>query len=102
MMGIDESSFLRRRVDITLIDIEFVHYLNYISDYFLSRLNDGEDVIFDDFKRRIIDGIMDSYHGELSNWGENEFPYDEISDFLLERYLPKIRERFGKIINFHN
>ena len=102
MMGINESSFLRRRIDITLIDIEFVHYLNYISDYFLSTLNDGEDVTFDDFNRRISDGVMDSYHGELSNWGENEFPYDEISDFLLERYLPKNRERFEKIINFHN
>ena len=102
MMGVNESSFLRRRVDITLIDIEFADYLNYISDYFLSKLNDGEDVIFDDFKRRIIDGVMDSYHGELSNWGENEFPYDEIYDFLLERYLPKIIERFDKIINFHN
>ena len=102
MRGLNESSFLRRRVDITLIDIEFADYLNYMSDNFLSRLNDGEDVTFDDFKRRIIDGLMDSYHGELSNWGENEFPYDEIYDFLLERYLPKIIERFDKIINFHN
>ena len=102
MRGLNESSFLRRRVDITLIDIEFADYLNYISDYFLSRLNDGEDVIFDDFKRRIIEGLIDSYHGDLSNWGHHEFPYDEIYDFLLERYLPKIRERFNKIINFHN
>ena len=102
MRGLNESSFLRRRVDITLIDIEFADYLNYMSDNFLSRLNDGMEVNFNDFKRRIIDGLMDSYHGELSNWGENEFPYDEISDFLLERYLPKIRERFDKIINFHN
>ena len=102
MRGLNESSFLRRRVDITLIDIEFADYLNYMSDNFLSRLNDGMEVNFDDFKRRIIDGLMDSYHGEFSSWGENEFPYDEIYDFLLERYLPKIRERFNKIINFHN
>jgi hypothetical protein len=102
MMGINESSFLRRRVDVNLLDNEFADYLNYMSDNFLSRLNDGREINFDEFKRRIIDGLMDSYHGELSNWGENEFPYDEISDFLLERYLPKIRERFEKIINFHN
>ena len=102
MRGLNESSFLRRRVDITLMDIEFADYLNYMSDNFLSRLNDGMEVNFNDFKRRIIDGLMDSYHGEFSNWGENEFPYDEISDFLLERYLPKIIERFNKIINFHN
>ena len=102
MMGVNESSFLRRRIDITLIDIEFDHYLSYMSDNFLSRLNDGREINFDDFKRRIIDGLMDSYHGEFSSWGENEFPYDEIYDFLLERYLPKIIERFDKIINFHN
>ena len=102
MRGLNESSFLRRRVDITLIDIEFADYLNYMSDNFLSRLNDGMEVNFNDFKRRIIDGLMDSYHGEFSSWGENEFPYDEIYDFLLERYLPKIIERFDKIINFHN
>lgn len=102
MRGLNESSFLRRRIDITLIDIEFADYLNYMSDNFLSRLNDGREINFDEFKRRIIDGLMDSYHGELSNWGEHEFPYDEIYDFLLERYLPKIRERFNKIINFHN
>jgi hypothetical protein len=102
MMSINESSFLRRRVDITLIDIEFADYLKYMSDNFLSRLNDGREINFDDFKRRVIDGLMDSYHGEFSSWGENEFPYDEIYDFLLERYLPKIIERFNKIINFHN
>ena len=50
MRGLNESSFLRRRVDITLMDIEFADYLNYMSDNFLSRLNDGMEVNFNDFK----------------------------------------------------
>ena len=100
MMGINESSFLRRRVDVNLLDDEFIRYLNYITDIFLKKLDIEHHANFGDFKRRIIDGLMDSYHGELSNWGQNEFPYDEIYDFLLERYLPKIKERFNKIINY--
>jgi hypothetical protein len=97
MMGINESSFLRRRVDVNLLDDEFIRYLNYITNYFLKKLDDGEEIEFYDFKRRIIDGIMDNFHGELSNWGLDEFPYDEIYDFLLERYLPKIESRYNSI-----
>ena len=98
MMGINESSFLRRRVDVNLLDDEFIRYLNYITNYFLKKLDDGEEIEFYDFKRRIIDGIMDNFHGELSNWGLDEFPYDEIYDFLLERYLPKIESRYNSLI----
>jgi hypothetical protein len=97
MRGLNESSFLRRRVDVNLLDDEFIRYLNYITNYFLKKLDDGEEIEFYDFKRRIIDGIMDNFHGELSNWGLDEFPYDEIYDFLLERYLPKIESRYNSI-----
>jgi len=100
MMGVNESSFLRRRVDVNLLDDVFLYILNYVTDIF--NLRNGDEISFDHFKERIITGIIDNYHGDLSNWGQNEFPYDEIYDFLLERYLPKIRERFNKIINFHN
>jgi hypothetical protein len=97
MMGINESSFLRRRVDVNLLDDEFIRYLNYITNYFLKKLDDGEEIEFYDFKRRIIDGLMDNFHDELSNWGLDEFQYDEIYDFLLERYLPKIESRYNSI-----
>ena len=100
VMGINESSFLRRRVDVNLLDDEFIDTLNYVSDIFLTKLDNGHHANFDDFKRRIIAGLMDTYHGELSNWGNNEFPYDEIYLYLLNRYLPKIKEKFNKIINY--
>jgi hypothetical protein len=99
VMGVNESSFLRRRVDVNLLDDEFIRYLNYITNYFLKKRDNGEEIEFYDFKRRIIDGIMDNFHGELSNWGQNDFPYDEIYDFLLERYLPRIESRYNLMIS---
>ena len=100
VMGVNESSFLRRRVDISLLDSEFLDNLNYVSDIFFKKLDIEHHANFNDFKRRIIDNIIDNYHGELSNWGNNEFPYDEIYLYLSDRYLPKIEERFNKIINY--
>jgi hypothetical protein len=100
MMGINESSFLRRRVDINFLDDEFIDdLLNYASDVFIRELRNGDELVFDDFKKRIINGIIDTYHGELSNWGENKFPYDEIYNFVLDRYLPKIKSKYNQIIN---
>ena len=101
VMGINESSFLRRRVDISSLDSDILDNINYVTDIFLRELRDGNRMEFDDFKRRIIYGIIDQYHGDLSNWGENEFPYDEIYDFLLERYLPKIESRYNWITNLY-
>jgi len=98
MMGINESSFLRRRVDVNLLDNEFIRYLNHITNFFLIKRDNGEEIEFYDFKRRIIDGLMDNFHDELSNWGLDEFQYDEIYDFLLERYLPKIESRYNSLI----
>lgn len=101
LTDINESSFLRRRVDINFLDDEFIDTLNYVSDIFLREFRNGDEILFDHFKERIITGIIDNYHGDLSNWGRDEFPYDEIYDFLLERYLPKIESRYNWIINLY-
>jgi hypothetical protein len=101
VMGINESSFLRRRVDISSLDSDILDNLNYVTDIFLRELRDGNRMEFDDFKRRIINGIIDEYHGDLSNWGQDEFPSDEIYNFLLDRYLPKIESRYNWITNLY-
>jgi hypothetical protein len=36
--------------------------------------------------------MMDGLHGELSNWGSTDFPYDEIYNFLKDRYSDEIEE----------
>jgi hypothetical protein len=101
VMGINESSFLRRRVDISSLDSDILDNINYVTDIFLRELRDGNRMEFDDFKRRIINGIIDEYEGDLSNWGQDEFPFDEIYNFLLDRYLPKIESRYNWITNLY-
>ena len=101
VMGINESSFLRRRVDISSLDSDILDNLNYVTDIFLSNLRNGDEISFDHFKERIITGIIDNYHGDLSNWGQDEFPSDEIYNFLLDRYLPKIESRYNWITNLY-
>jgi len=101
VMGINESSFLRRRVDISSLDSDILDNLNYVTDIFLRGLKYGNRMEFDEFKRRIISDVIDDYHGDLSNWGQNEFPYDEIYNFLLDRYLPKIESRYNWIISLY-
>ena len=101
LTDINESSFLRRRVDVSTLDSDVLDNLNYVTDIFLSNLRNGDEISFDHFKERIITGIIDNYHGDLSNWGQDEFPYDEIYNFLLERYLPKIESRYNWIISLY-
>ena len=99
LTDINESSFLRRRVDVSTLDNDILDNLNYVTDIFLSNLRNGDEISFDHFKERIITGIIDNYHSDLSDWGQNEFPYDEIYNFLLDRYLPKIESRYNWIIS---
>ena len=99
LTDINESSFLRRRVDVSTLDSDVLDNLNYVTDIFLSNLRNGDEISFDHFKERIITGIIDNYHGDLSNWGQDEFPYDQIYNFLLDRYLPKIESRYNWIIS---
>ena len=101
LTDINESSFLRRRVDVSTLDNDILDNLNYVTDIFLRGLKYGNRMEFDEFKRRIISGIIDDYHGDLSNWGQDEFPYDEIYNFLLDRYLPKIESRYNWIISLY-
>ena len=101
LTDINESSFLRRRVDVSTLDNDILDNLNYVTDIFLRGLKYGNRMEFDEFKRRIISDVIDDYHGDLSNWGQNEFPYDEIYNFLLERYLPKIESRYNWITSLY-
>lgn len=96
---VNESTFFRRRVDMSLMDKEFFENLNFASDMFLKRRNVGLDFTFKDFKERVIDYLMDGYHNELSNGGLNDFPYDEVYEFLSNHFHDKIKERFDLMFN---
>jgi hypothetical protein len=94
---VNESTFFRRRVDMRLMEKEFYEILNYTTGMFLKRRDAGMDFTFEDFKSRVIDYLMDGYHNELSNGGSNDFPYDEIYEFLSEHFHDKIEDRYNSL-----
>jgi hypothetical protein len=91
---VNESTFFRRRVDMRLMEKEFFENLNIITDIYLSRYNNGINFNFKTFKNHVMDYVMDSYHNELSDGGQYDFPYDEIYEFLSNHFHDKIKERY--------
>ena len=94
-----ESTFFRRRIDMRLMEKEFFETLNYVTDIFLRKRDYGQAIDFDMFKKRTITSLMDDYHNELSDGGLNDFPYDEVYDFLSNHFHDKIKERYDLILN---
>ena len=94
-----ESTFFRRRVDMRLVEKEFYENLNYATDGFISKLKKGISFDFDVFKRIVMHNLMDDYHNDLSDGGLNEFPYDEIYEFLSDHFHDKIKDRYDLIVS---
>ena len=94
---LNESLFFRRRVDMDLFEKEFYENLNYAIGITLSLRDQGNPTTFSKFKRRVIDYLMDNYHGELSNWGSKEYPYDEVYNFLSDYFYNKIKEKYDEV-----
>ena len=95
--SVNESTFFRRRVDMELFEKEFYENLNYAIGITLSLRDQGKPTTFSKFKRRVIDYLMDNYHGELSNWGSKEYPYDEVYNFLSDYFHNKIKEKYDEV-----
>lgn len=81
-----ESTHLRRRFGQKRLDQEFLKAIDYAykSPYKFESL--------DDLKHYVISIMIDGIHGELSNWGTTDFPYDEIYNFLNNEYSDEIEE----------
>ena len=84
--SLSESRHLRRRFDQEKLDHEFEESMEYASrsPYKFESL--------EDLKHYVISVMMDGLHGELSNWGTIDFPYDEIYNFLKNEYSDEIEE----------
>ena len=85
------SSYLIRRFTADRINDVFKDSLDYVS--YKLKGNYG----LKKFKDRVMTVMMDGLHGELSNWGRNDFPYDEIKEFLLDTYSDEMVERYHQI-----
>ena len=98
MMGINESNFLKRRLNSEETDEEFNYSLDYATNMF-NRILDINDTSEEDFKRIVINVLMDGFHSKLSNGGQDNFPYDDVNSFLLNHYESEIKNRYNKIVN---
>jgi len=76
---------------------EFFETLNFVTDMFLKRHYVGIDFTFEEFKRRVINYLMDDYHDMLSNGGSKDFPYDEVYEFLSNHFHDKIKDRYDSL-----
>jgi hypothetical protein len=94
---LNESTYLRRMVDISLMDKEFYENLNYVTSIFLEMKNEGETTTFPKFKKRVIDWSMDNYHSELTNYDKNDYPYDEVYEFFSKHFHDKIKDRYDSV-----
>jgi hypothetical protein len=91
---VNESTFFRRRVDMRLMEKEFFENLNIITDVYLRKYIDGINFNFETFENHVIDYFMDGYYNELTNDGENDYPHDEVYEFLSNHFHDKIKERY--------
>ena len=96
---LNESTFFRRRVDMSLMDKEFYEVLNYVAYKLITKHDEGKIVKFPEFKNRVIDYLIDNYHGELSDWGKEEYPYVEVYEFLSNHFKDKIKEKYDLMFN---
>jgi hypothetical protein len=99
----NESTFFIRRVDTSLMDKKFFENLNYITSIFLKRYNEGKRFDMFQFETKMLNYLIDGYRNELTDGGLNDFPYDEVYEFLSNHFHNKIKDRydtfFGRNIN---
>jgi len=93
MMGLitESKAYLLRRVTADKINDEFKDSLDYVT--YKLKGNYG----LKNFQSRVINVMMDGLHGELSNWGMDDFPYEEIEKFLLDTYSDEMVERYHQM-----
>ena len=92
---LNESTYLRRRVDMSTIDKKFFTNLNIVTDKYLKR-HDGY-CSFNVFRTTVISYLIDDYRDNLSDEDYDNFPYDEVYNFLLNHFYDKIKDRYVEV-----
>ena len=95
---VNESTFFRRRVDMSTIDKKFFTNLNIVTDKYLRKHNNGQYCSFNVFRTTVISYLIDDYRDNLSDEDYDNFPYDEVYNFLLNHFYDKIKDRYVEVI----
>ena len=93
--------FFRRRINPDEVYKDFRHSLLYVSNYIREKpsLIHFNDYRVDRFKISVITVLMDEYHPILLSGGLNDFPYDEIYDYLYARYESEMEDEYNDLID---
>lgn len=94
---VNESTFFRRRVDMSTIDKKFFTNLNIVTDKYLRKHNNGQYCSFNVFRTTVISYLIDDYRDNLSDEDYFNFPYDEVYNFLLNHFYDKIKDRYVEV-----
>jgi len=94
---LNESTYLRRRADMSTIDKKFLTNLNIVTDKYLRKHNNGQYCSFNVFRTTVISYLIDDYRDNLSDEDYDNFPYDEVYDFLLKHFYNKIKDRYVEV-----
>jgi hypothetical protein len=85
------------------IDKKFFTNLNIVTDKYLRKHNNGQYCSFNVFRTTVISYLIDDYRDNLSDEDYDNFPGEEVYNFLLNHFYDKIKDRydtfFGNNIN---
>ena len=97
METVNGSTYLRRRVDMSLLDEEFYKNLNIVTDRFLMLSSGKQSYSFNEFRTTVISYLIDDYRDNLSDEDYDNFPYDEVYNFLFNLFYDKIKDRYVEV-----
>ena len=94
---LNESTYLRRRVDMSSLDEEFYKNLNIVTDRFLMLSSGKQSYSFNEFRTTVISYLIGDYRDNLSDEDYDNFPEDEVFNFFLNHFYDKIKDRYVEV-----
>ena len=94
---LNESTYFRRRVDMSTIDKKFFTNLNIVTDKYLYLKRHDGYCSFNVFRSAVISYLIDDYNDNLSDEDYDNFPYDEVYNFLFNLFYDKIKDRYVEV-----
>ena len=89
MMGINENTFLKRRVSMHELSQAFEDSLNYATLQLQSQKSRGQSMSLGSFAGNVISMTIDEIHPQLIA-NKEDFPYDEVYNFIAIEYQEPI------------
>ena len=90
MMGINESIYLRRR-----IDNEVINELYYeVSSYVLEKIKMFDIKTVSEFKSVVIRNMLHSLETYLQDSNQTDYQYEEIENFLSNQFSEDMEKKY--------